>query len=518
MASQPISPLWNSLALDRGAAPSLQDQIVGYFRAAVLAGRLKAGTRVPSSRALAADHGVARITAVQAYERLVAEGYLAARAGSGVFVAESQPEHPIRPASAVVRRPPARSRMPALSRPMQSLAMPPRPIETLALCTGVPALDHFPWSDWARITARLHRERPLDALGHGDPQGERELREAIAQYLGAARGIACAPEQILVVAGSQQGIDLTARALAQPGEAIWVEEPGYPIGRAALQAAALRLAPVPVDAEGIDVAAGVRLAPGARLALVTPSHHYPLGATMSLRRRLALLDWAESADAWILEDDYDGEYRYGGRPLAPLYALDRGHRVLYLGTFSKVLAPGLRLGYLVVPAGAVDAFAALKAASDRHAPSLTQRVLARFIAEGRLAAHLRRMRVLYARRRLALLDALEREAAGLLEAPDTPEAGLHLVARLAIPMDDVAASRRVLEQRVYAAPLSTYYAGVERERGFVLGFANTREDRMAPAVRRLVEAIEEPRPRAVRGRPRAASAVARPAWLRGTSA
>ncbi|HKX10483.1 MAG TPA: PLP-dependent aminotransferase family protein, partial [Stellaceae bacterium] len=263
-----------------------------------------------------------------------------------------------------------------------------------------------------------------------------------------------------------------------------------PVGRAALQAAQLERVPVPVDDEGIDVAAGVRRAPGARLALVTPSHHYPLGFTMSLRRRLALLDWAEHADAWILEDDYDGEYRYSGRPLAPLYTLDRGHRVLYLGTFSKVLAPGLRIGYLVVPAGAIDAFTALKAAADRHAPSLTQRVLARFIGEGRLAAHLRRMRGLYARRRLALLDALEREAAGLLRASDAPEAGLHLVAWLERPADDVAASQRALERRVYAAPLSTYYAGPERTRGFVLGFANTREDAARPAVRRLVEAIE----------------------------
>jgi GntR family transcriptional regulator/MocR family aminotransferase len=373
--------------------------------------------------------------------------------------------------------------------------MSPRPDERLALATGIPALDQFPWRDWARITARLHRERPLDALGHGDPQGERELREAIAEHLGAARGITCAAEQILVVAGSQQGIDLAARALARPGDAIWTEEPGYPVGRAALEAAALTRVPVPVDAEGLDVAAGVKRAPAARLALVTPSHHYPLGYTMSLRRRLALLDWAERADAWILEDDYDGEYRYGGRPLAPLYSLDRGHRVLYLGTFSKVLAPGLRLGYLVVPAGAVDAFAALKAASDRHAPSLTQRVLARFIGEGRLAAHLRRMRGLYARRRRALLDALGAEATGVLHASEAPEAGLHLVARLAVPADDVAASRRALEKRVYAAPLSTYFAESDRVRGFVLGFANTPEEAMASAVRRLVEAIGEAGPR-----------------------
>ncbi|MGH7125896.1 MAG: PLP-dependent aminotransferase family protein [Stellaceae bacterium] len=250
MPSRPISPLWNSLALDRAAKRSLQDQVVEYFRAAILGGRLRAGTRVPSSRTLSADHGIARITAVQAYERLVAEGYLAARPGSGLFVAESQLERPAKPA-AMHRRLHGKRRLPALERSLPALAMTPRPDERLSLATGIPALDHFPWRDWARISARLYREQPLDALGHGDPQGERGLREAIAGYLGAARGIACAAEQILVVAGSQQGIDLAARALARPGDAIWTEEPGYPVGRAALQAAALERIPVPVDVEGM---------------------------------------------------------------------------------------------------------------------------------------------------------------------------------------------------------------------------------------------------------------------------
>jgi GntR family transcriptional regulator/MocR family aminotransferase len=486
MPGRSVLPLWNSLALDRSAGASLQDQIVGYFRAAVLAGRLEAGTRVPSSRALAVDHGIARITAVQAYERLVAEGYLVTRPGSGLFVAESLPEHPVRPPARPRR---AGVKAPRLGASDRALSLPPRPLENLPLSAGLPALDRFPWSDWARITARLLRDRPHALLGYGDPRGERELRAAIAQYLAAGRGIACDPDQILVVAGSQQGIDLTARALAEPGDRVWVDEPGYPAGRAALRAAGFELVPVPVDGEGVDVASGIRLAPHARLALVAPSHQYPLGAIMSLRRRLALLDWAESADAWILEDDYDGDYRYSGRPLAPLYSLDRGSRVLYLGTFSKVLAPGLRLGYLVVPPDAIERFAALKAAADRHAPGLLQLALARFIGEGRLAAHLRRMRTLYASRRAALLEAIAAEAGGLLEARGSPEAGLHLVARLRIRADDVAASRLALASRVHAAALSSYYAGSKRERGFVLGFAGTPEERMRGAVRTLVGAI-----------------------------
>jgi len=491
MASRVASPLWNSLALDRGASLPLQEQIAAYFRSAVLGGRLRAGTRVPSSRALASDHGVARITAVQAYDRLVAEGYLVARAGSGLFVADSVPEHLARPAPAPRRE---RSRQPPELKRAQPPAMPPRPLQVLPLSVGIPALDQFPWSDLARITAKIHRERPVEALGYCDPRGEPALRQAIADYLGAARGIACTPEQILVVAGSQQGIDLAARVLASPGEAVWAEEPGYPAGRAALKAAGLEVVPVPVDDDGIDVAAGMRLAPRARLALISPSHQYPLGMPLSLGRRLALLDWAVGAGAWIVEDDYDGEYRYSGRPLAPLHTLDHGNRVLYLGTFSKVLAPALRIGYLVVPLAVVDRFVALKAASDRHAPALTQRVLARFMTEGRLAAHLRRMRVLYARRRAALLQALEAEAGGLLAPAGATEAGLHLVTRLLVPGDDVAIGRRAQDLRVHASPLSTYYAGPRRRRGFVLGFAGTPEAEIRPAVRRLAAAIRAAQP------------------------
>jgi GntR family transcriptional regulator/MocR family aminotransferase len=487
MPARPLSPLWNSLALDRRAAASLQDQIFAYFREGVLAGRLKAGTCVPSSRALASEHGVARITAVQAYERLVAEGYLVPRAGAGLYVTESAPELSLRPPPAPRREAKHGSEPRLGGRPAPYIRE--RPPGLLALSPGHPALDAFPWREWSRITARVHRERPAVALSYGDPRGAPELRKAIADYLGAARGIACAPDQVLVVSGSQQGIDLAARALAEPGDRVWCEEPGYPAGRAAFQAAALTTVPVPVDAEGIDVAAGARRAPKPRIAFVSPAQQYPLGGSMSLGRRLALLDWAERADAWILEDDYAGDYRYAGRPLAPLHTLDRGNRVLFLGTFSKVLAPGLRLGYLIVPQSVAARFAAFKGAADRHPPGMTQLVLARFIAEGRLAAHLRRMRVLYAQRREALVAALRREAAGVLQAGDAPEAGLHLTARLVIDADDEAASNRALARGIHAPPLSAYYAGPKRERGFVLGFAATPAAQMPRAIRSLVASI-----------------------------
>lgn len=369
MPAPATQPLWNVLALDRAAATSLQDQIVAFFRAAVLRGALKPGARIPSSRQLAAELGVARITAVEAFDRLAAEGYFETRRGVGLFVAQTVtdaylralPEKPSRrrraarpPAPAVVAGGGATVGMNGAGQAPFAAALP--------LATGVPALEEFPWRDWARISARVYRERPAAALAYGDPQGLPDLRAAIADYLGAARGIVCDPDQIVVVSGSQQGIDLAARVVAAPGDAAWFEEPGYGAARAALAAARLRVVLVPADQDGLDVTAGVAQAPDARLALVTPSYHYPLGATLSLARRRALLAWAHATGAWILEDDYYGEYRFAGRPQTPLYGLDRHERVLYLGTFSKMLAPGLRLGFLVAPRPLVRRLTALKTA------------------------------------------------------------------------------------------------------------------------------------------------------------
>ncbi|MEA1673957.1 PLP-dependent aminotransferase family protein [Nitrospirillum sp. BR 11163] len=469
-----IAPLWNSLMLDRQAPTSLQDQIVAYFRAAALSGRLPAGTRLPSSRELARDQGLARITVVQAYDRLVAEGYVAARAGAGMYVADDV-------AAAATPRPVASGTIDAPAMPQPEVPLP--------LTAGIPALDRFPWADWAKAGAAAQRGGPAGLLAYGDPGGAMELRAAIANYVAVARGITCTPDQVIVISGAQQGIDLVARTLLCPGDAVWFEEPGYVAGRSALAAAGLQVVPVPVDGDGMDVAIGLATRPDARLALVAPTHQYPLGATLSLGRRLALLDWAEGAGAWVVEDDYDGEYRYGGRPLTPLHTLDGGRRVLYLGTFSKVLAPGLRLGYLIVPPALVGRFTDAKWMQDRGAPALTQQTLARFITQGRLAAHVRRMRPLYRARRQALLAALADHAADVLDAAGNPDAGLHLVARLRAPGDDGAIAQIVLARGVKAAPLSAYYHGGAPAGGFVLGFAGTVEAAMDPAVRILATAI-----------------------------
>jgi GntR family transcriptional regulator / MocR family aminotransferase len=489
MALHPLAPLWNSLTLHRDVQTSLQEQIAAYFREAVLDGRLRSGSRVPSSRALAAEQDVSRITVVQAYDRLIAEGYLVARRGSGLYVADGiPPEFRAKPLR--VDRRARRTKAPLPEHVAWIGTVMDRPHTPLALSLGMPALEHFPWSQWSRITQQVLRDRRREMLCYDDPRGTRDLRVAISQYIGAARGIACDPEQIIIVSGSQQGIDLTARALVARKQSIWMEEPGYQMARAAFEAAALKPILVPVDHQGIDVAAGVARARRARLALVSPSYQYPLGITLSLPRRLALLEWAESADAWILEDDYAGEFRYTGAPLAPLYTLDHNGRVLYLGTFSKSLAPALRLGFLIVPPDLVDRFAALKLIVDRQSPVLDQHVLTRFIADGHLAAHLRRMRLIYARRREALLRALQEDAAGVLRVTDTPEVGLHVVAHLDSPIDDKTVSRLALGHHIYAAPLSSFYAGSRRQRGFALGFAGTTEARIRTAVRRLVSIIE----------------------------
>jgi len=489
MALRPLSPLWNTLTLDRCNAVSLQEQIVVYFRDAVLSGRLLCGSRVPSSRALAAEQGIARITAVQAYDRLVAEGYFVPRRGSGFFIADGIPVEFLAKSPLATGK--AQSAKVPLLKPAEwTRTIPDRPHTPLALSLGMPAVEHFPWAEWCLITQKVYRERRQEMLCYGDPRGALELRTAIARYLGTARGIACDPSQIVIVSGSQQGIDLTARALVGRGERVWMEEPGYQMARAAFQAALVETVPVPVDREGIDVAAGILLARRARLALVSPSYQYPLGVTLSLRRRLALLEWAKSTNAWILEDDYAGEFRYSGAPLPPLYALDRSDRVLYLGTFSKSLAPGLRQGFLVVPSDLVERFKALKLIADRQTPVLDQHVLARFISDGYLAAHLRRMRQLYSRRRTALLEALLSEAANVLHVNNTPEVGLHIVARTYVPVDDFVVSRSLLKRKIYAAPLSSFYAGASHERGFALGFAGTCESQIEPAVRHLVREVE----------------------------
>ena len=368
-------------AVDRSSAVPLHRQVYHDVREAILARRFTSGMRLPSSRELAAELGVSRNTIVSAFEQLLAEGYVEARTGAGTHVAFALPAEllggtppPLEPPSNGIPRAAALSRRGTLlARTPMSCS--PGEDKPRAFQVGMPAVDAFPFRTWRQLMSRRWRQLPRSLLCYGDPAGYAPLREAVADYLRASRAVRCRTEQVIIVAGSQQALELCATVLLDPGDAAWIENPGYPGARGALLGGGARLVPVPVDEEGIDVAAGTAACPDARLAYVTPSHQYPLGVVMSLSRRLALLKWAEQAGAWVVEDDYDSEFRYRARPLAALQGLDRHGRVIYVGTFSKVLFPSLRLGYLVVPPDLVEPFVAASVHAAHHAPTFSQCVL-----------------------------------------------------------------------------------------------------------------------------------------------
>jgi GntR family transcriptional regulator/MocR family aminotransferase len=336
---------------------------------------------------------------------------------------------------------------------------------------------------WSRLCARIARSSSPRLLEYGNSMGHLPFREALATYLGAVRAVRCEADQIMVVSGSQHALELSARVLLEPRSPVWLEEPGYPGARDVFTMAAADIISVPVDDEGLDVAAGIRLGPRARAVYVTPSHQYPLGATLSAARRLALLDWARRSGAWILEDDYDSEYRYESQPVAALQGLDRDARVIYIGTFSKVLFPALRIGYLVLPRDLVPRFARVRAAMDDFPPTFQQAVLTDFITEGHYARHLRRMRLLYRERRSALVAARGHELGDL--TIHGAEAGMHLVATLPPGLRDRPTAERAAKDGLWVMPLSSTYLGAAQRQGFILGFGSTDATRMREAARRL---------------------------------
>ncbi|MFY9823884.1 MAG: PLP-dependent aminotransferase family protein, partial [Thermoanaerobaculia bacterium] len=352
------------------------------------------------------------------------------------------------------------------------------------------AVDHFPLQVWSGLVARHGRNPRASQLQYGHPLGDLRFRETLAAYLRTSRGVRCTPEQILVTSGSQHALAIAARVLLDPGDEVWVEEPGYPGARDALAISGARLVPVPVDEEGLDVAAGVARSPQARAAYVTPSHQYPLGATLTASRRLQLLDWAQHSGAWILEDDYDSEYRYESQPIAALQGLDRDSRVVYIGTFSKVLFPALRTGYLVAPADLVSRFAAVRAAIDDFPPALYQAVLTDFLAEGHFARHLRRMRLLYRERRGALVEALRSEPGTSLQVLGE-RAGMHLTAILESGACDRRISEQAASQGLWAMPLSACYLAEPSRSGLVLGYGGTGIPEILDGVRRLGRLLRE---------------------------
>ena len=492
MANAPA--ILGTIALDRRARVPLQAQLYRALREAILQGRLAPGLRLPATRTLARDLGVARNTIVSVFEQLVAEGYLEARIGAGTCVAAIGPEALLH-ATPLARRA-AAGVAPRLSRRGEALASVRRASgagDARAFVLGLPALDAFPTTTWARRLTRRARTPTRSAFGYDWATGHPALREAVAAYVGAARGVVCRPEQVIVVAGAQAGLDLACHVLLDPGDPAWIEEPGYLGARGALVAASARLVPVPIDAEGFDAAEGARRAPDARLAYVSPSHQLPLGVTTSLPRRLALLEWARRAGAWILEDDYDSEYRYGGRPLAAMQGIDAGGRVIYVATFSKTMFPALRVGYVIVPPALVEPFSVALRHTGHSAPLVVQAALADFLAEGHFAAHVRRMRTLYAARQARLLRAARRHLGELLPLAPS-EAGMHLVGDLPAGTDDVALAARAAAAGVAVRPLSAHYLERPARSGLLLGYAGVPEREIDRGAELLAGALRPPSP------------------------
>lgn len=469
--------------LTRDSDVPLYRQVYDGLRRAIIEGLLRPGQRVPSSRALATDLGVSRLSVLTAFDQLRHEGYLSGRVGSGTFVSAALPDDALR--STRISGPANGRRVAPATRPVRR-ARDEGGLRPFRM--SLPALDEFPNEIWSRIVARRARALTPAMMMYGDPAGLVALRSAVAEHLRTARAVRCEAEQVLIVSGSQAALRIAAAVLVTRGDVVAVEEPGYYGARAALMAAGAELEPIPVDDEGIDVAALHALRRRVRAVYVTPSHQYPLGVSMSAARRMALLDWASREEAWILEDDYDSEYRYVSRPLGALQGMDARDRVVYVGTFSKVLFPSLRVGYLIVPPSLLDEFTRAREAFDVFPPTLYQLALADFIREGHFARHLRRMRLVYERRREALLDGLARHCDGYLSAHNA-DGGLHLVTRLPKGTDDVAVLRRMTEHKLTAMALSTCYLSEPPQPGLLLGFGGFDERRIAQATRLLGEVL-----------------------------
>jgi GntR family transcriptional regulator/MocR family aminotransferase len=476
-----------TIVVDRKSANPLHRQIYDGFRTAILRRDLRPGQRIPSSRELAVELRVSRFPVLNAYAQLLAEGYFESSVGSGTFVSASLPEQ--RMSIALLAEAPVST--PSGPRPVARRSLLYPAFESHPAIRGwgafgvhQPALDQFPFHTWSSLVSRHSRNPHANAIHHINPLGTERFREAIADYLRTARGVKCNINQIMIVSGSQQALDITARVLFDPGDSVWVEDPGYRLQRSVLTAAGCRLIPIPVDNEGMNVAAGIRSRRKARAAFVTPSHQYPLGSTMSASRRLQLLNWAQTVGAWIVEDDYDSEYRYESLPIASLHGLDVNSRVIYIGTFSKVLFPSLRLGYIVIPPDLVERFVAVRHALDIFPPYLYQEVLTDFINEGHFTRHIRRMRQVYGEKRTALVESLKAEFGDEVEIHGA-EAGMHLTVTLQEGLRDLEIAIRAAHERLWLWPLSPSYCSDKPRQGFILGFGSTPLDQIPRNVRHL---------------------------------
>ena len=472
---------WLTLTLDRKSRQPLHAQLVAHLRRLILQRKLASGERLPASRILAAELTVSRGTITSAFDQLVSEGYIEGRPGSGVYVATDIPDYQL----SVDADPAAR----------RDIAMPPRPAPPRPFETAIPEISAFPHRDWARLLEQTWREPDTTKFSRSDPFGWGPLRQAIATHLGEWRGVRCSAEQIIITSGLSGSIELIARIALKKGDLVLTEDPGFPPLRRALRSNDLECIAVPVDGQGFGLHnVGKKTLARARAIAVTPSRQFPLGTTLPLSRRLELLEWANGSDGYVIEDDFDSEYRYQGQPLPALMALDQHQRVIYVGSFSKVMLPTLRLSFVVLPENLIGA----AASTDRdayNASMIAQPALAEFMKTGGFATHVRRMRRLYSGRQKTLLKSLNTHADDLLIAKPA-SGGMHIIAaltpKLARRVADNEASVRIAKAGVTATALSTFFEGRAGQEGLVLGYAGYDDDSIECAVRQMAQALRRP--------------------------
>lgn len=464
-----------SINLDRKSQTPLHGQIYKELRHKILTRELLPGERLPSTRVMAQEIGVGRNTVINAFNQLISEGYLESTVGSGTVVTTSLPENMITDHSRKYRKNEgsgnAAGRKPKFSKNVESLLQVPF-LENAKLkpfTPALPAIEEYFIKTWESIMIKTWRKMSRSQFGYASAIGYTPLREVIASYLRTARGVKCRSDQVIITNGAQQALNLTAQLLLNHDDTVWIEDPCYNGAKAAFSSISSNIIPLPIDASGISIEKGLQEAPQARLVYISPSNQFPLGVTMGLQRRLEIIKWAVDNHSWIIEDDYDSEFRYSGSPVMALQGIDHSDRVIYIGTFSKVLYPSLRLGYMVVPENLIKPFHTLRAHADRGSAIFEQIVLHEFIKQGYFARHIRRMKKIYSERRKAMIAAMEKHLKGVIE-PSSGEAGLHIVTILPRGVDDQRISRLLKEAGYDVPPLSAYYIARPETGGLLFGF------------------------------------------------
>lgn len=484
---------------DKNSSAPLYRQIYEAIRRAILSGKLISGTRLPASRILAKHLSVSRLTVVNAFEQLLAEGYTEGKIGAGTFVASKIPEDLLQIsgiekkdktadfAKEKVKVSKFAKRLTETNAKVSRFQTTSNPVP---FKNGLTAVREFPFGIWEKIAVRVYRQSRYKISGYGEAAGYRPLREAVAAHFAASRGVHCDIEQIFITNGAQQALDLIGRVLLEAGDKIWIEDPCYQEALRVFHAVGAEIIPVAVDEEGFNLEKAEKQDDAAKLVYITPSHQYPTGVTMSLARRLSLLEWARKNDAWIIEDDYNSEFRYAGRPLASLQNLDGCGRVIYVGTFSKTIFPALRLGCLVVPRNLIEIFAAARNLCDCHSPIFEQAILADFIAEGHFARHLRRMRTLYEKRQHILVKEAEKELKELLKISKATS-GMHLIGWLAEGFDELKVAEKAFENGLNLSPLASYCVENKLPAGVILGYTGFDEKQIKQGIGKLKEVLEK---------------------------